>query len=105
MKRLIGLNGGTPALQADLGEAMVARDGGLVGPDAKQAFAAAFASDAQMQKPRFYLGRAAAQAGDAKTAESLLKTLLAEVQPGPIQTLIEQELAGLASSQTPGRVP
>lgn len=106
LTRLIEIAGPTPDRQADLGEALVARSNGLVTPEAKAAFEAAVAAEPQLQKAQFYLGRAAAQSGDAARARSIFVALLAEVPAGPIHALIENEIAGLSNQAAPaGRAP
>ena len=107
--RLIEVAGSNAERQADLGEALVARANGIVTPEAKAAFEVAIRTEPQLQKAQFYLGRAAAQSGDAEKAKAIFVALLAEVPTGPIHALIENEIAGLApqtdQAATTGRSP
>lgn len=96
LTRLIEVAGSSADRQADLGEALVARADGVVTPEAKAAFETALSSEPKLQKAQFYLGRAAVQSGDVAKAKTIFTTLLDEVEPGPIHSLIEKEIAGLS---------
>ncbi len=95
--RLIEIAGSTPEREANLGEALVAAQNGIVSPQARAAFERAITGNPQLQKAQFYLGRAAAQAGEIAKAREIFATLLTSVKDeGPVRELVEQEIAGLA---------
>jgi cytochrome c-type biogenesis protein CcmH len=60
----LGAAGGDAASQSAHGEDLVTAANGTVGPDARQAFAAALAADPGDPRARFFLGLAAAQDGN-----------------------------------------
>lgn len=96
------LLGPTAEREALLGEALVLADGGTVGPAARAAFTAAAALDSKDPASRFYLGLAAAQAGDAVGARAAWTALLADAPPGAAFTpIVQARLAALADAATP----
>ncbi len=91
------LNGDTPERQALYGEAIAAAANGEVTPAAKAAFATAAAKDPAAPRPRFYLGLAAAQAGDKARARDIWERLLAQSPPGaPWLPSLRENLAALS---------
>jgi cytochrome c-type biogenesis protein CcmH len=60
----LGTSPSDPASKSSLGEDLVAANGGVVSDDAKKLFEAALTADATDPRARFFLGLAAAQAGD-----------------------------------------
>jgi cytochrome c-type biogenesis protein CcmH len=74
----IRILGSTAALQADLGEAVVAAQGGIVTAEARKAFQAAVEHDPAAAKARFFLALAKKQDGDAAGAAEDWRALLAD---------------------------
>ncbi|MBM3563136.1 MAG: c-type cytochrome biogenesis protein CcmI [Alphaproteobacteria bacterium] len=72
------LLGPTAARHAALGEARVVLAQGLVGPEAKQDFEAALALDPSAPEAQYYLGVAAAQAGDKQKAIEIFSKMVAD---------------------------
>ena len=94
----IRILGPTGARQADLGEALVAMQGGIVIAQARKAFQAAIEHDPVAAKPRFFLALAKQQDGDAAGAAEDWRALLADTPPGaPYRRSIELALAGSES--------
>jgi cytochrome c-type biogenesis protein CcmH len=75
-KKAIALNGGSPARESDLGEALVAASNGIVTDEAKLAFDHAVADDTHDVKARFYLGLADEQDGSRDAAAQKWRALL-----------------------------
>jgi cytochrome c-type biogenesis protein CcmH len=69
------LTGGGAEALADQGEALTAAGDGTVSPKAKALFAQALAKDPASPKARFYVARAAEQAGDTREAIAQLTAL------------------------------
>lgn len=69
----LGAAPGDAASESARGEDLVTAAGGTVGPDARQAFAAALAADPGDPRARFFMGLAAAQ--DGKSDEALQRWL------------------------------
>lgn len=90
------VKGESPEILADWGEALVAGGNGVVPPKAKALFERALVLDEKIAKPRFYLARAAEQAGDVQGAIGYL-TALSETSPpdAPWQPLVRDSLARL----------
>ena len=90
------LKGETPQVLGDWGEALVAAGNGVVSPEAKTIFERAVALDAAAAKPRFYLARAAEQAGDTAGAIQHY-TALSEAGPAdaPWQAMVRENLTRL----------
>ena len=96
LRRLIEQSGSTPERQTDLGEALVAANGGNVTPEASSAFERALAEKPSLQKAQFYIARGLAQSGDIENARSRLSALLSALPEGAAtQKLVQAELAGL----------
>jgi cytochrome c-type biogenesis protein CcmH len=73
-----GLEPDDPALSAALAEALMEADGGAIGEEAKQRFAAIPADAPSRPEARYYLALADAQAGDQKAALKGWQSLLAD---------------------------
>ncbi|MCJ2049709.1 c-type cytochrome biogenesis protein CcmI [Methylobacterium sp. J-070] len=96
------LKGETADLLADQGEALTAAANGTVSPEAKALFDKAQAQDPNAPKPRFYLARAAEQAGDTGEAIRQLTTLEAAGPPdAPWLGVVRQTLARLKGEPPP----
>jgi cytochrome c-type biogenesis protein CcmH len=80
-RHLITHGGENAERRADLGEAMVAAANGVVTSDAAAEFTRAAALDADLVKPRYFLGLAAEQDGRAAEAATIWRSLLAQA-PG-----------------------
>ncbi|MCJ2098302.1 c-type cytochrome biogenesis protein CcmI [Methylobacterium sp. E-046] len=100
------LKGETADLLADQGEALTAASNGTVAPEAKALFEKAQAKDPNAPKPRFYLARAAEQAGDTGEAIRQLTTLEAAGPPdAPWLGVVRQTLARLKGEPPPPEAP
>jgi cytochrome c-type biogenesis protein CcmH len=75
------LLGATPQREAGLGEALTAEAGGMVTPEAKEAFGRAVAGDSRNSKARFFLGFAAEQEGDRASALKHWRELASDSEP------------------------
>jgi len=96
------LKGETADLLADQAEALTAAGDGTVTPEAKALFEKAQAKDPNAPKPRFYLARAAEQAGDTGAAISQLAALEAASPPdAPWLGVVRQSLARLKGEPAP----
>ncbi|KAB1072874.1 c-type cytochrome biogenesis protein CcmI [Methylobacterium planeticum] len=96
------LKGETPQVLSDWGEALVASGNGVVSPEAKAIFARAVALDAHAAKPRFYLARAAEQAGDpAEAIREFTALELAGPADAPWLPLVRENLARLKGEAVP----
>ena len=96
------LKGETADLLADQGEALTAAADGTVSPEAKAVFEKAQGMDPNAPKPRFYLARAAEQAGDTGAAIGQLSTLEASSPPdAPWLGIVRQTLARLKGEPPP----
>jgi cytochrome c-type biogenesis protein CcmH len=96
------LKGETADILADQAEALTAAGDGTVTPEAKALFEKAQAKDPNAPKPRFYLARAAEQAGDTGEAIRQLTTLEAASPPeAPWLRVVRQTLARLKGEPPP----
>ena len=96
-RNAIRLLGSTAEREAGLGEALVVAANGQVTPEAKAAFERVLALDPGQVRPRFYLARAAEQAGQDGEASAAYRKLLADAPEGaPYVNLIRDALAQLA---------
>lgn len=91
-RRVIALSGETPERLADLGEALVAGQNGVVSADAKAAFRRAIELEPTFAKARFYVALAAEQDGDFEGAVRQLMALSATLEEGPGKMRVESEL-------------
>lgn len=88
--------GETAGRQADLGEAMVAAENGIVTVDAKKAFERALTLDPGDAKSQFYIGLAAKQDGDSAKAAKLWQAMLDKAPAGATWVpAVQQALAKL----------
>jgi cytochrome c-type biogenesis protein CcmH len=102
-RNAIRLNGSTVSREADLGEALVAAQNGVVTAEAKAAFDRALALDREDAKARFYIGLAAEQDGRRAEAETIWRDLLAKAPPGApwvpvVRRALEQNAPGPSSA-------
>lgn len=101
---LMGVNAPTE-LYAEQGEAMVLAAGGYVSPGAEAAFERA----AEMPISRYFLGLAAAQAGEAPTALVAWIQLLNEYPNAPFSGLLRSQIEETAAAEglalRPGALP
>jgi cytochrome c-type biogenesis protein CcmH len=96
------LKGETADILADQAEALTAAGDGTVTPEAKALFEKAQTKDPNAPKPRFYLARAAEQAGDTGEAIRQLTTLEAASPPeAPWLGVVRQTLARLKGEPPP----
>lgn len=103
---LARIKGETPDLLADQGEALTAAGDGTVSPEAKALFEKAQAKEPNAPKPRFYLARAAEQAGDTGEAIRQLTELEASSPPNaPWLGIVKQSLARLKGEPPPPATP
>ncbi len=94
LRNTIRILGPTAARQADLGEALVAMQGGIVTAQARKAFQVAIEHDPAAAKPRFFLALAKEQDDDAAGAAEDWRALLADTPPdAPYRRSIELALA------------
>lgn len=97
----IRLLGSTADREARMGEAMTARDGGVVTADAKAAFARALALDPTNDRARFYSAVAVTQSGDKPAAITAWQALIAGApQDAPWLPVAKSELANLENPQS-----
>lgn len=107
-RNTIRILGSTAARQADLGEALVAMQGGLVTADARKAFQAAMENNPGAAKPRFFLALARKQDGDAAGAAQDWRALLVDTPlDAPYRASIELALGdgGSQSASPPAPQP
>ncbi len=96
------LKGDSPETLADWGEALTAAGDGTVSPQAKDLFEKALAKDAKAAKARFYVARAAEQAGDTGEAIRQLTTLESLSAPdAPWLGAVRSTLARLKGEPAP----
>ena len=94
--RLLGPNAERQELY---GEALVSAANGVVTAEAKLSFEAAAAQDPSAAKPRFFLGLAAAQAGDSARAREIWGKLVAEApQDAPWAQALRERMAALGGA-------
>lgn len=101
----IRLLGSSAPREAGHGEALTLAAEGQVTPDAKAAFERALALEPAQPQARFYLARAAEQAGDFATASRFYRALLADAPPdAPWRAPTKQALA-VAALGSDGKMP
>jgi cytochrome c-type biogenesis protein CcmH len=89
---------GDAGLDVALGEALTARADGAVGKEAAAAFEAALRADPKNIPARFYLGLAAAEAGDRAAAKARWDSVLADLPPdSPLHAMLVDRIAALAA--------
>lgn len=95
----VRLLGEEPARLANLGEALVNAEAGVVKANARQAFERALALDANHPKARFYLAQAAEQEGDTAAARAAYEEI-ARRSPAnaPWMGLVNERLAAVGGS-------
>ena len=81
-RMLVQLLGDEPAIQMALGSTLIRAENGKVSPEARAAFEAALAKDADLPEARFYIGLAQDQAGDSAAAVGTWSELLRLSPPG-----------------------
>lgn len=100
-RNALALNGETAERQADLGEALVMAENGIVTADARQAFERAVALDGQQFKARFFIGMAQEQDGRKDEAAKTWQALIAEApSDAPWVASVRQALAALGAPPT-----
>jgi cytochrome c-type biogenesis protein CcmH len=106
LTQLIRINGPNADVFADLGEALVAANGGLVSAQARTAFDEALKLDAKQPKARFYRTLADEQSGDRAKALANWKALLAETPADASwKGAVEQRIAALENPAAPQSTP
>jgi len=101
-RQALALNGETADRQADLGEAAVAAENGVVTSEARRAFERAVALEAAHTKARFYLGLAAEQDGKREEAARIWRALIAEAPAGaPWVATINEALSRIGAAPAP----
>lgn len=91
---VVRIAGPTPRRLTALGEALTFASEGRVTPQALAAFRSAHELDGGLAEPRFYIGLAAEQSGDKKSARAIWSKLLADAPQGanwigPVRERIE----------------
>ncbi len=109
-RNIIGLNGATADSEADLGEALVSANGGVVTAEARAAFERAAKLDATAARPRFYLALALGQEGKTDEAIAAWTQLIDGAPDGaPWVAVARSERAklesGTAAAATDGAAP
>ncbi|WP_342162510.1 c-type cytochrome biogenesis protein CcmI [Methylobacterium sp. SD21] len=100
--QLARLKGEPPEILADWGEALTAAGDGTVSPEAKGLFERSLAKDPKAAKARFYVARAAEQAGDTGEAIRQLTTLEGLSAPdAPWLGVVRSTLARLKGEPAP----
>jgi cytochrome c-type biogenesis protein CcmH len=95
-RNALALNGETAERQADLGEALVMAENGIVTAEARQAFERAVALDGQQFKARFFIGMAQEQDGRKDEAAKTWRALIADApDDAPWVPSVRQALAAL----------
>ncbi len=77
-KQAVKVFPGDPELMSSFGEALVLDSNGVVGPEALRMFQSALQADPSQVAPRYYIGLAALQAGDAQKAYDQWRALAAD---------------------------
>lgn len=104
LRQAYALSGNDPETAADLAEALVAANGGRVGDEAAQLFAAIPADAAPAPHARYYLGLRMAQEGDLAGAAATWKLLIAEAPPdAPWLPQVRAQLAHVEAALARGK--
>ncbi|MCH8155910.1 MAG: tetratricopeptide repeat protein, partial [Proteobacteria bacterium] len=86
-------------VQSALGEMLAAQAGGTIGPEARNAFAAALAQDPQNPRARYYAGLVLAQDGRAQDAIDIWLGLLRQsTAEAPWRSAVAQQIQEAAAS-------
>ena len=98
-RRAIALGFDDAEVQGALGEMLAAQAGGPIGPEARNAFAAALAHDPQDPRARYYAGLALAQDGRAQDAIDIWLGLLRQsTAEAPWRPVVAQQIREAAAS-------
>jgi cytochrome c-type biogenesis protein CcmH len=98
-RRAIALGFDDATIQGALGEALAAQADGTIGPEARNAFAAALVHDPQDPRARYYAGLALAQDGQAQAAIDIWLGLLREsTAAAPWRPVVAQQIREAAAS-------
>ena len=98
-RRAIALGFDDAEVQGALGEMLAAQAGGTIGPEARNAFAAALAQDPQNPRARYYAGLALAQDGRAQDAIDIWLGLLRQsTAEAPWRPVVAQQIQEAAAS-------
>jgi len=98
-RRAIALGFDDATIQGALGEALAAQADGTIGPEARNAFAAALVHDPQDPRARYYAGLALAQDGQAQAAIDIWLGLLREsTAEAPWRPVVAQQIREAAAS-------
>lgn len=98
-RHVLSLNPEGGEAYANFGEMSVKVAGERVNPDAREAFTTALRRDRSEPRARFYLGLAAAQDGDARTAIAIWRELTAGAPPdAPWQEMVRKQMFQVAQS-------
>lgn len=100
----IRILGPSPDRQANLGEALVFANDGVVSAEARAAFEAAVAAEPKQVKGRFFLALAAQQEGDQAKAIARLTALRDDLPDGDFKTEIGRQLAAMGVTPKGGDV-
>ncbi len=92
IKELIRLTGSSAYREVDLGEAIMATQGGVITQASKAAFEKAFTLDPTLPKARYYMGHVALQDGNPAKAKEIWQTLVVDMPVGPMRQAIENEI-------------
>jgi cytochrome c-type biogenesis protein CcmH len=101
-RKVIALNGESADRQANLGEALVGANNGIVTADAKSAFDRALALDPHQIKSKFFVGVAAQQDGKRDQAAEIWRGMLKDAPPdAPWKETVQHALASLDQPASP----
>lgn len=96
-RRGLATGANDPMVLAELGEVLIAVNGGNVTPEAVSAFETVLRSDRVEPRARFYLGLARAQAGDARDAIAIWRDLTASASgDAPWLGMVRQQMGEIA---------
>ena len=102
-RNAVRLLGSAAEREANLGEALVAIENGMVTREARQAFERSVRHDPAGVKARFYLAIASEQEGKREEAAVAFRQLLADAPPNaPWRPFAEQALARVGGTPQPG---
>ena len=105
-RNALRLLGSTPDREADLGEALLMVNKGVVTAEAKEAFQRATAKDASHVKARFFLGVSAEQDGRRDEAIKIWSDMLASAPPNATWAdAVRRTLARVGATPPPSATP